>query len=163
MRSRLLSVRLTDFRSYGLAHLETDGRSVFLHGPNGAGKTNLLEAISLLSPGRGLRGGLASGSGPARRRRDARDALGRWPPGSPATAGETRVGTGLDPGSVRDARCASTARASRPPRSAEHLRPLWLTPAQDRLFLDAASDRRRFFDRLVFAAHAEPRGQRRRL
>ena len=56
MRSALQALQLTDYRSYAVAELRPDGRSVFLFGPNGAGKTNLLEAISLLSPGRGLRG-----------------------------------------------------------------------------------------------------------
>ena len=53
---RLERLWLTDFRSYERADLSMDGRAVFLSGPNGAGKTNLLEAISLLVPGRGLRG-----------------------------------------------------------------------------------------------------------
>ncbi len=57
----LVSLSLTDFRSYPAAALETGGRSVYLFGPNGAGKTNLLEAVSLLSPGRGLRGAATAG------------------------------------------------------------------------------------------------------
>jgi len=56
MHSRIQMLALSDYRSYAAAELHTQGRSVFLFGPNGAGKTNLLEAISLLSPGRGLRG-----------------------------------------------------------------------------------------------------------
>ena len=56
MRSAVSRLVLTDFRSYASAELAADGRSVFLFGANGAGKTNLLEAVSLLSPGRGMRG-----------------------------------------------------------------------------------------------------------
>src|SRR6516225_2069984 len=60
MRSRIRRLSLANFRSYDAASLETGGRYCFLYGPNGAGKTNLLEAISLFSPGRGLRGAAAS-------------------------------------------------------------------------------------------------------
>lgn len=147
MRSALCQLQLTDFRSYAVAELRPEGRSVFLFGPNGAGKTNLLEAISLLSPGRGLRGvPLAE--------------VGRRMPGEPtgrawavsALVEDTRIGTGVEaPGSPR--RLVRIEGEPVPPgRLADHLRPIWLTPAQDRLFLEAASERRRFFDRLVFAA-----------
>jgi len=142
---------LTDFRSYGRAELALDGRPVFLVGPNGAGKTNFLEAVSLFTPGRGLRG--AAGA-----------ELGRRMPGEPrgrawAVAalieedGEpVRIGTGVEsPAAAR-----RTVRIEGEPvpagRLADHQRQVWLTPAQDRLFLEGAGDRRRFFDRLVFAA-----------
>ena len=59
----LTSLALTDFRSYASASLPVSGGAVVLHGPNGAGKTNLLEAISLLTPGKGLRGATAQEMG----------------------------------------------------------------------------------------------------
>ncbi len=150
-RSAILSLTLTDFRSYELGSLETGGRSVWLAGPNGAGKTNLLEAVSLLSPGRGLRGaGLAEVG-----RRLPGETTGRaWAVSALIDDGEqgTRLGAGVEaPGSSR--RVTRIEGAAAPPgRLTEYIRPLWLTPAQDRLFLEAAGDRRRFFDRLVFAA-----------
>ncbi len=149
--STLHDILLTDFRSYDRVELATGGRSVFLFGPNGAGKTNLLEAISLLSPGRGLRGSALAEVG----RRAAGETGGRpWAVSAlvMSDGGPVRIGTGVEtPGSLR--RLVRIEGEPVPPgRMAEHLRPMWLTPAQDRLFLDAASERRRFFDRLVFAA-----------
>ena len=150
-RSALLSLTLTDFRSYERGELLTEGRSVFLFGPNGAGKTNLLEAISLLSPGRGLRGASIAELG----RRAPGEPVGRaWSVSALALAGgeEARIGTGVEaPGAAR--RIVRIEGETVPPgRLADHLRPVWLTPAQDRLFLEGASERRKFFDRLVFAA-----------
>ena len=142
---------LTDFRSYAQVELQTDGRTVFLFGPNGAGKTNLLEAISLLSPGRGLRGAAIAELG----RRSPGEAMGRvWSVSArlAATDGEIAIGTGVEvPGAPR--RVVRIEGETVPPsRLTDHLRLVWLTPAQDRLFLEAAGDRRRFFDRLVYAA-----------
>ena len=155
-RSALLSLTLTDFRSYDHAALETEGRSVFLFGPNGAGKTNLLEAISLFSPGRGLRGVAIAELG----RRTPGEAVGRaWSVSARVQTGEeeTRIGTGTEaPGAAR--RIVRIEGETVPPgRLGDLIRPIWLTPAQDRLFLEGPSERRRFFDRLVFAgepAHA---------
>lgn len=155
--SRILSLILTDFRSYHRAELEAAGRTVYLHGPNGAGKTNLLEAISFLAPGRGLRGAAVAEVG----RRLPGEALGRaWAVSTEIDRpdGAVRLGTGVDsPGAAR--RIVRIDGEPAPPgRMGEHVRPIWLTPQQDRLFLDGAGDRRRFFDRLTFAAepaHAE--------
>ena len=149
--SCLLALTLTDFRSYERTEFATGGKSVFLFGPNGAGKTNLLEAISLLSPGRGLRGVAIAELG----RRAPGEAVGRaWSVSALVRTGEeeARIGTGVEaPGAAR--RIVRIEGETVPPgRLADHLRPIWLTPAQDRLFLDGASERRRFFDRLVFAA-----------
>ena len=149
--SALLSLNLTDFRSYERAELETGGATVFLFGPNGAGKTNLLEAISLLSPGRGLRGASIAELG----RRAPGEPVGRaWSVSARVESGDdgVRIGTGVEaPGAAR--RIVRIEGETVPPgRLADHLRPVWLTPAQDRLFLEGASERRRFFDRLVFAA-----------
>ncbi|WP_293676839.1 DNA replication/repair protein RecF [uncultured Phenylobacterium sp.] len=152
--SVLTRLALTDFRSYARAELALDGRPVWLAGPNGAGKTNLLEAVSFLIPGRGLRGsGLAEVG-----RRLPGEAAGRaWAVAVTVRVGgdddgETRLGTGVETaGAVR--RVVRVEGEPAPPgRLAEHLRQVWLTPAQDRLFLEGAAERRRFFDRLVFAA-----------
>jgi DNA replication and repair protein RecF len=151
--SRLI---LTDFRSYERAELALDGRPVFLVGPNGAGKTNLLEAVSLLIPGKGLRGSSLAEVG----RRLPGEAIGRaWAVAATIVQDgeDTRLGTGVEQaGAAR-----RTVRVEGEPvpsgRLAEHLRQVWLTPAQDRLFLEGASERRKFFDRLTFAgkpAHA---------
>src|SRR6266700_3070738 len=152
--SRIHRLTLTHFRNYRAAGLETRGDMVVLAGPNGAGKTNCLEAISFLSPGRGLR---------RARLEDVADNQGD---GSWAVSAEVEgalglatLGTGIDP--PRDA--SATARRCRidrePVTSAaafgDHLRMVWLTPAMDGLFLGAASERRRFFDRLVLAIDSE--------
>jgi DNA replication and repair protein RecF len=151
VRTALTSLTLTDFRSYERASLETGGLAVWLVGPNGAGKTNLLEAVSLLTPGRGLRGA----SLPELGRRLPGEAAGRaWAVAANVEqAGEgVRLGTGVEqPGAAR--RIVRLEGETVPPgRLADHQRQVWLTPAQDRLFLEGAAERRRFFDRLVFAA-----------
>jgi len=151
MRSAVDTLSLTDFRSYEHAVLRPAGRSVFLFGPNGAGKTNLLEAVSLLSPGRGMRAASLGDFG----RRSPNEAQGRaWAISAliEADAGTVRLGTGVEgPGGARR-QVRAEGETVAPGRLAEHARPIWLTPAQDRLFLEGASDRRRFLDRLVFAA-----------
>ena len=146
----LTHLTLTDFRSYARAELALDGRPVWLAGPNGAGKTNLLEAVSLLIPGRGLRGAALAEVG----RRMPGEAVGRpWAVAITLRGadGETHLGTGVEqPGAAR--RLVRIEGESAPPgHLAEHIRQVWLTPAQDRLFLEGAADRRRFFDRLVYA------------
>jgi len=151
MRSVVTSLTLTDFRSYARAELSPDGASVCLFGPNGAGKTNLLEALSLLSPGRGLRGASLAEVG----RRLPGEKTGRaWAVSALVWSDDdaVRIGTGVEqPGAAR--RLVRIEGETVPPgRMADHIRPIWLTPQQDRLFLEAAGDRRRFFDRLVFAA-----------
>jgi DNA replication and repair protein RecF len=147
MRSALHLLQLTDYRSYAGAELRPEGRSVFLFGPNGAGKTNLLEAISLLSPGRGLRGAPLAEVG----RRLPGESVGRaW--AISAVVEDVRLGTGVEAAGAARRIVRVEGEAAPPGRLAEHLRPIWLTPLQDRLFLEAASERRRFFDRLVFAA-----------
>jgi len=151
VRSAVLALTLTDFRSYERAELIAGGRSVYLFGPNGAGKTNLLEAISLFSPGRGMRSASLAELG--RRRPDETE--GRAWAISIALAGEegeARLGTGIEAAGAARRTVRIEGETVQPGRLAEHLRPLWLTPAQDRLFLEGAAERRRFFDRLVFAA-----------
>ncbi len=151
MHSALTALTLTNFRSYEGAELRADGRTVFLFGPNGAGKTNLLEAISLLSPGRGLRGSSIAEVG----RRLPGETGGRaWAVSARIVNGEDEVqlGTGTEVAGAARRLVRLEGETVPPGRLADHIRPIWLTPAQDRLFLEAAGDRRRFFDRLVFAA-----------
>ena len=150
-RSLITHLLLTDFRSYHRAELTTAGRSAYLHGPNGAGKTNLLEAISLLSPGRGLRGAALAEVG----RRGAQERQGQpWAVSAlvQAEEGETRIGTGTEAAGSSRRLVRLDGEPAAPGRLTEFVRPMWLTPAQDRLFLEGAGDRRRFFDRLVYAA-----------
>lgn len=121
---------------------------VVLTGPNGAGKTNVLEAVSLLSPGRGLRGAKVS-------EMQRRDAEKPWAISAEAETpfGTTRIGTGLDANSVIEKRIVringETAKAQT--ALAEYLACVWLTPQMDRLFLEGSSARRKFLDRLIFA------------
>jgi DNA replication and repair protein RecF len=151
VRSALLQLRLTDFRCYHRADLAPEGRSVFLFGPNGAGKTNLLEAISLLSPGRGLRGAALSEVG---RRAPAEADGAPWAVSARIADGEGEmvVGSGVESRDAARRLVRIDGEAAMPGDLARRLRPMWLTPAQDRLFLDGAAERRRFLDRLVFAA-----------
>jgi DNA replication and repair protein RecF len=151
MRSRIQRLTLTDFRSYRQASLEAAERTCFLFGPNGAGKTNFLEAISFFSPGRGLRA--VSTAEVGRREADAAEGL-PWAVSAEIGAGDDRIrlGTGLE-GDGGGRRVARVDGESRPVSAlADHLRPLWLTPAHDRLFAGPAGERRRFLDRLVFSA-----------
>ncbi len=148
-RARLSRLVVTDFRSYARAELALDGRPIAFVGENGAGKTNLLEAVSLLSPGRGLRGAAYSEIA-----RD--DGQGGWAVAATleTETGPVRIGTGLEPDALKTNTRARLVRidgqtASSSGALAQHLRIVWLTPAMDRLFLEGASERRRFFDRLV--------------
>lgn len=147
----LTRLSLTDFRSYTTAELALDGRPVWLAGPNGAGKTNLLEAVSFLIPGRGLRG---SGLAEVGRRMPGEGAGRAWAVAVTIRADgeETRLGTGVETAGAARRVLRVEGEPAPPGRLAEHVRQVWLTPAQDRLFLEGAADRRRFFDRLVYAA-----------
>lgn len=146
----VVRLTLTNFRSYRSFRLETDLRPVVLTGPNGVGKTNLLEAVSFLAPGRGLRRAKLGDIG----HRDAPGGVhGAW-----AVSARVQVRDGqLDIGTGR-AEGPSDRRLVRlngePARSqtdlGEHISTVWLTPAMDRLFTDAPSGRRRFLDRLVY-------------
>jgi DNA replication and repair protein RecF len=153
--SRIHRLTLTHFRNYRAAQLETRGDVVALVGPNGAGKTNCIEAISFLSPGRGLR------------RATLEDVADNQGDGSWAVSAEVEgalglatLGTGIDAPGAEVAATSRRCRIDREPVSSatafgDHLRMVWLTPAMDGLFLGAASERRRFFDRLVLAIDSE--------
>lgn len=146
---------LTDFRSYARARIDLDPRPVVLAGPNGAGKTNILEAISFLSPGRGLRRAKLADIA----RRNAGTAVtGPWAVAATVMHGNETlsIGTGPDPEQPDGARDRRLVRIDGAPAKSQsalgHATALvWLTPQMDRLFLDAASDRRRFMDRLADA------------
>lgn len=147
----ITALTLTDFRSYAAATLPIAAGAVVLHGPNGAGKTNLLEALSLFTPGKGLRGATAPEMG----RREPGEATGRaWAVAAVLTDGdeETKLGTGVQsPGAARRI-VRIDGETAQPGRLLDHLRPVWATPEQDRLFSDARAARLKFLDRLVFAA-----------
>jgi DNA replication and repair protein RecF len=145
---------LTNFRSYRAAQIETGERPVVLVGANGAGKTNLIEAISLLAPGRGLR--RATLEEVAFNEGDGSWAVSAEVEGA---LGLASLGTGIDAPEA-DVRPASRrCRIDREPVGsaaafADHLRVVWLVPAMDGLFNGPASERRRFLDRLVLAVDA---------
>ena len=156
---------VTDFRNYASLRLDLEASPVVLIGPNGAGKTNLLEAVSLLTPGRGLRRakisemdrrGAPNGSGP--------DGSGTNPSGAgwgvaaevDSMMGPVKIGTGREPGGER-----RSVRINGAPSSAQalsgYLGAVWVTPQMNQIFLESAGNRRRFLDRLIFAtdpAHA---------
>jgi len=145
-------LRLGRFRSYALAEIAPGAASVALSGPNGAGKTNLLEAVSMLVPGRGLR-------------RAPMDAFAQHPDpagwrlraGVSAPSGRVEIVTGAEPGATRRM-VAIDGRAVAQTRLADHLAMIWLTPAMDGLWTDAAAGRRRFLDRIAMGfepGHAE--------
>lgn len=142
---RLTRLTLTNFRNYAAASLDVrSGHAVFT-GPNGAGKTNVLEAISLLSPGRGLRRAAYQEMG-------KRGTLGAWAIHARLTKSgmEMAVGTGVAPGvSARQVRIDGEERRTEDLLSV--VRVLWLTPGMDGLFTGGTVDRRRFLDRLVLA------------
>ena len=142
MRAVLTHLTLTDFRSYERAELALDGRPAFLFGANGAGKTNLLEAVSLLAPGRGLRGAAIAEIG----RRLPGEAQGRaWSVAARVEGadGETRLGTGLETAGAARRVVRLEGENAPPGRLADLVRLVWLTPQQDRLFLEGAAERRR--------------------
>ena len=140
---------VTDFRNYTSARLDLAPGCVVLTGENGAGKTNLLEAVSLLSPGRGLR--RTAFADAARSGATGGFAIHARVDGP---SGEADIGTGYQPdgdgsgeGGRRIRINGATARS--PDAFLDWLRVLWLTPSMDTLFTGPGSDRRRFLDRLV--------------
>jgi DNA replication and repair protein RecF len=138
--SRLI---LTDFRSYAAATIEAGPGFVVLTGENGAGKTNVLEAVSLVAPGKGLRGAALSEmarSGGA----GGFSVAARLEP-------DVDIGTGTTPAAPERRQVRINGATAAATALSEWLSVLWLTPAMDRLFAEGASGRRRFLDRLVLA------------
>jgi DNA replication and repair protein RecF len=157
--ARIRRLTLTDFRSYHAAQLDIGTAPVVLIGPNGAGKTNLIEAISLLAPGRGLRRAtldelaFSEGDGAWAVSCDVEGALGL-----------ASLGTGIEAPAGDAVATTRKCRIDREPvpsatAFADHLRVIWLVPAMDMLFNGPASERRRFLDRLVLAVDAEHSGR----
>jgi DNA replication and repair protein RecF len=149
-RLAVTRVQLTNFRSYANAELAVGGRPVVLAGPNGAGKTNILDAISLLAPGRGLRGAKLSEH---IRRGPSAPSEALWAVAATVSRGADSydIGTGLTTanGGERRAVRLNGAAAQSSADLGEIVQMTWLTPAMDRLFAEGASGRRRFLDRLV--------------
>jgi DNA replication and repair protein RecF len=145
---------LTNFRSYHAASIDVASTLVVLTGRNGAGKTNLIEAISLLIPGRGLR------------RATLEEVAFSEGDGSWAVSAEVEgmlglatLGTGIEASAGESAARTRLCRIDREPVGsaaafADHLRVVWLTPAMDPMFVGPASERRRFLDHLVLAVDA---------
>jgi DNA replication and repair protein RecF len=148
----LSRLKLSDFRNYAGLSLDLDTRHVVLTGENGAGKTNLMEAVSFLSPGRGLR--RAAYADVARVGADTGFSVFVELEGMD---GPVEIGTGTagaEEGQTRRLRLNGTT-AKTVDELLNHLRVLWLTPAMDGLFTGGSGDRRRFLDRLVLSLDPE--------
>ena len=153
--ARICRLTLTNFRNYHAVQIVVGAAPVVLVGPNGAGKTNVIEAISFLAPGRGLRRAMledvafSEGDGGWAVSADVEGALGL-----------ATLGTGIEPAISEDSTRSRKYRVDREPvpsaaSFADHIRIIWLVPAMDGLFNGPASERRRFLDRLVLAVDAE--------
>ncbi|MFG6081291.1 DNA replication/repair protein RecF [Paracoccus litorisediminis] len=143
----LTRLHLTQFRSWARLEIEPDQRPVAIHGPNGAGKTNILEAISMLSPGRGMRG--AAPSDQARRGPDV-----GWQ--IRAQIDDRQVATRALPAQPREVMIDD--KPATQVALGSLMRVIWLTPAMDRIWTDAPEARRRFLDRITLSftpGHAE--------
>ena len=155
----LRRLTLTNFRSYHAANLDIGASLVVLTGPNGAGKTNLVEAISFLMPGRGLRRATLEEVAFS-------EGNGSWAVSAEVEGmlGLATLGTGIEPPAAETRTRTRLCRIDREPVGsaaafADHLRVIWLVPAMDQLFMGPASERRRFLDRLVLAVDAEHQGR----
>ena len=152
--ARIRKLTLTNFRSYRALQVSLGERPIVLTGPNGVGKTNLLEAISFLCPGRGLRRAtldqvaFAEGDGSWAIAAEVEGALGL-----------ATLGTGIGPAAARGEEEGRKCRIDREPVASAtaflaHLNVVWLVPAMDGLFVGPASERRRFIDRLALTIDA---------
>src|SRR5262249_55631113 len=149
-----IKIGLTNFRSYTHAMLDVEAAPIVLFGANGTGKTNLLEAISLFSPGRGLRGAKLTEvpRKPATPENASAFATSPWALSISVQRpdGVWDMGTGLIPPAQEGSRASRVLHLNGAPATSgdvtELLPMLWLTPALDRLFLEGASERRRFLD-----------------
>ncbi len=155
-------LRLSDFRNYRQLRLDCEAGPVVLVGPNGAGKTNLLEALSFLAPGRGLRRARLD---EVTRRSSGETAAAGWAVAATLDTPEGRlaIGTGLEAGRSDGGLPRRVVRVDGRPAQSQtalglHVAAVWLTPQLDRLFLDGPGERRRFLDRLVTNLHPEHAG-----
>lgn len=149
---RLTRLAFENFRNYPSMQLRLDGRHVCLYGANGAGKTNLIEAVSMLSPGRGLRGAEFTDL----IRRDAEGQLARnWALSADVRDGDVDRRLSLSLELDEQGKSKRTARLDGAPATqndlGELMRIIWLTPSMDRVFVGPAGDRRKFLDRQVMA------------
>ena len=160
IKTGITQLRLTNFRSYGFLNLEPDNRfmPVILTGHNGAGKTNILEAVSFLTAGKGLRSARLSDVGKrsnptALLNADVLQIPERWSVSAQVQTkdGLTKIGTGTIDGSERRQIRIDGKNTAKQSDLGRVFRCLWLTPAQDRLFCGDPQARRRFLDRLVQA------------
>lgn len=156
LRLAVNTISLTRFRNHAATSLEIDRPVAVLTGANGSGKTNLLEAVSFLSPGRGMRRAKLSEI-------DRVGDAGAWAVSASVTGklGDARIGTGRDASVDGERRIVRIDGAPARSQSSlgDHLTVSWLTPAMDRLFTESASGRRRFLDRLVYAFDGEHAGR----
>ncbi len=148
----LTRLALENFRNYAAVSLKLDGRHVCLYGSNGSGKTNLIEAVSMLAPGRGLR----SADLVDIVRRDASSAVARhWVLSADLRDGEVDRKLSLSLELDEQGRSKRIAKldgvVTTQTELGELVRVIWLTPSMDRVFAGPAGDRRRFFDRQVLA------------
>ncbi len=143
----ITSLTLENFRNYQSLSLALPPQPVVLRGRNGAGKTNILEAISLLSPGRGFRHG--------KLKEMDRDGSYPWVVAAKVIAGDTenQLGTGRDPESNIERRISKVngEKVKGAVNLAEHISVQWLTPSMDQVFLEGGTARRKFFDRIVYS------------
>jgi DNA replication and repair protein RecF len=145
--SYVSTINLTNFRCYDYARMEDiHSGLIVLSGPNGAGKTNILEAVSLLTPGRGLR---SAGNEEIQKK----DAGASWGISAAVETGGAvvQIGTGIEEGGGKRSVRINGANAKNQMALSDYLSCIWLTPQMDRLFVDSSGGRRRFFDKLIFA------------
>ena len=144
----IIRLTLTDFRSHAAATLVAGPGAVVITGDNGAGKTNILDAISLLGPGRGLRGAALSDAARS-------DGPGGWSVAATlvTNGGDVEIGTGTSASAPERRLVRINGAAATATTLGDWLALVWLTPAMDRIFSDTPAARRRFLDRLVLALH----------
>jgi DNA replication and repair protein RecF len=155
MPAKVRRLTLNNFRNYRAATLEAGSRPIVLYGPNGAGKTNLIEAISFLAPGRGLRRATLEEVA-------CNEGDGSWAVSAEVEGalGLATLGTGIERPAEDVATAQRKYRIDREPVGtaaafSDHVRIIWMVPAMDSLFTGAPAERRRFLDRLATAIDSE--------
>jgi DNA replication and repair protein RecF len=155
MPAKVRRLTLSNFRNYRAAILEAGSRPIVLYGPNGAGKTNLIEAISFLAPGRGLRRATLEEVA-------CNEGDGAWAVSAEVEGalGLATLGTGIERPAEDGATAQRKYRIDREPVGtpaafSDHVRIIWMVPAMDSLFTGAPAERRRFLDRLATAIDSE--------